>query len=74
MTAPACRACASFVDAPAELEAALPGLRSMGSAYAAVRGDDGLCRVHDRFVSARAYCDAFAGRSATETCAAALPA
>ena len=55
----ACRACAAFRGDAADIEAALPGLRSMGSAYAAVRSDDGLCRLHERFVSARATCAAF---------------
>ena len=62
----ACRACVAFRGAAADIEAALPGLRSMGSAYAAVRSDDGLCYLHERFVSARAACAAFrpAGRAA----------
>ena len=58
-SAAACRACIAFVGDAAALEAALPGLRSMGSADAAVRSDDGLCRLHGRFVSARARCDRF---------------
>ena len=60
----ACRACIAFRGDATAIEAALPGLRSMGSAYAAVRSDDGLCSLHERFVSARATCAAFqpAGR------------
>jgi len=41
---------------PQELENAIPGLRSFGSAFAAVRADDGLCALHDRYLSATAHC------------------
>jgi len=48
---PACLTCKHFKHAPAELEAALPGLSSLSSAYAAVRADDGIC------ASSPALCD-----------------
>jgi hypothetical protein len=57
---PTCLKCKHFNHAPAELEAALPGLSSLSSAYAAVRGDDGICAVHDRYVAASSVCAAFA--------------
>ena len=41
---------------PQQLERALPGLASLSSAYAAVRADDGLCRVHDRYVTCSSSC------------------
>jgi hypothetical protein len=47
------------VQSPAALEAALPGLSSLSSAYGAVRADDGLCRVHDRYLAASYRCDRF---------------
>jgi hypothetical protein len=40
------------------LEAALPGLRTLSSAHAAVRSEDGLCGVHDRYVAADYGCSA----------------
>jgi hypothetical protein len=54
--APACLGCRHFNHAPAYLEAALPGLSSLSSAYAAVRLNDGLCSVHDRYVGASSIC------------------
>ncbi len=65
MTAPSptsCRHCRHFEHAPAALEAALPGLSSLSSAHAAVRADDGLCSVHQRYVTAESTCPQFAAR------------
>ena len=55
-----CRTCKHFNHAPADLEAALPGLSTLSSAYAAVRCDDGICAVHQRYVTASSVCPAFA--------------
>jgi hypothetical protein len=52
----ACRGCRHFDGDAAALEAALPGLSSLSSAYAAVRSDDGLCRHLDRYVAATSVC------------------
>jgi hypothetical protein len=57
---PACLRCKHFEHAPAQIEAALPGLASLSSAYAAVRADDGICAVHERYVAASSVCAAFA--------------
>jgi hypothetical protein len=57
---PSCLVCKHFNHAPADLEAALPGLSSLSSAYAAVRADDGICAVHQRYVTASSVCPAFA--------------
>jgi hypothetical protein len=54
-----CRACAHFRNGAAELERAVPGLASLSSGYASVRGDDGLCLEHDRHVMARSGCRSF---------------
>jgi hypothetical protein len=51
-----CATCVSFRSDPHELEAAIAGLRSFGSGFAAVRSDDGLCVRHDRYLSASACC------------------
>jgi hypothetical protein len=58
--APACRQCKYFENQPAQVEAALPGLSSLSSAYAAVRCNDGICTVHERYVAASSVCAAFA--------------
>jgi hypothetical protein len=42
-----------------EVEAALPGLSSLSSAYAAVRCSDGICAVHERYIAASSICTAF---------------
>ena len=54
---PRCATCTHFDARPAALEAALPGLRSLASAYGAVRASDGLCRLHDRVLAAERWCD-----------------
>jgi hypothetical protein len=59
MNAPApgsCLECRHFMHEPHALERALPGLASLSSAYAAVRADDGLCAVHDRYVASSSTC------------------
>jgi len=53
-----CEDCRYFTRAAADLEGLLPGLRTLSSAYAAVRSDDGLCSVHDRYVAAYSHCAA----------------
>lgn len=57
---PACRECKHFQNQPPHVEAALPGLSSLSSAYAAVRCDDGICAVHERYVAGSSHCAAFA--------------
>lgn len=59
---PACRRCAHFRNDPAYLEAAFAGLSSLGSAYGSVRGEDGLCLRHDRYLGADCRCGDFAER------------
>ena len=56
---PACQECKHFQNQPSHLEAALPGLSSLSSAYAAVRCSDGICAVHERYVAASSHCAAF---------------
>jgi hypothetical protein len=61
-----CATCRHFNDQPSDIEAALPGLSSMSSAYAAVRSSDGLCGTHDRYVAASSLCAGYAvGASAS---------
>jgi hypothetical protein len=55
---PSCRRCAYFDAAASRIEAALPGLSVLSSGYAAVRSDDGLCRLHERYVAATSACSA----------------
>jgi hypothetical protein len=55
---PSCRECRHFQNDAAALEAALPGLKSLGSAHAAVRAHDGMCSFHGRYVAASSLCSA----------------
>jgi hypothetical protein len=57
---PACGRCKHFQNEALEVEAALPGLSSLSSAFAAVRCSDGICAVHERYVAASSVCAAFA--------------
>jgi hypothetical protein len=54
-----CANCRHFNRAAGALEAQLPGLRSLSSAHAAVRSDDGLCNVHERYVASYYTCAAY---------------
>jgi hypothetical protein len=61
-----------FQNEALQLEAALPGLSALSSAFAAVRLDDGICAVHKRYVAAASVCPAFAenvGADDYEACA-----
>jgi hypothetical protein len=51
-----CADCRHFNAQPLDIEAALPGLSTLSSAYAAVRSNDGICAVHDRYVAASSVC------------------
>jgi hypothetical protein len=59
-----CADCLHFDGAAGTLEAEIPGLAVMGSGYASVRADDGLCRLHDRYLSGRSRCERFERRIA----------
>jgi hypothetical protein len=60
-----CGHCRHFDGEAAAFERALPGIRALSSALAAVRGDDGRCRLHDRIVRPMAACAHFDGKPAT---------
>jgi hypothetical protein len=65
--ADSCTDCRHFNGRPPDIEAALPGLSSLSSAYAAVRSDDGICALHDRYVAATSLCAEYARDSAPLT-------
>lgn len=46
---PDCRNCRHFSDDPAWLEAQLPGIGALSSAFGSTRGDAGICAVTGRF-------------------------
>jgi len=55
-----CGTCRSFEADPRRIEAMLPGLTVLGSAYASVAADDGMCLRHDTYQSRRLSCADFA--------------
>jgi hypothetical protein len=60
-----CRQCRHFIDEPSAVEAALPSVTILGSAYSSVRGRAGVCQCSGRFhdpMDARA-CPDFTARS-----------
>lgn len=57
-----CAHCVHFQSDPRVIESAVPGLATLSSGFASVRGDDGLCSHHGRHVPASAVCSAFAAR------------
>ncbi len=60
---PACGSCRHFNDMARAIEAALPGLVSLGSAFAAVRSADGLCLYHGRYLTSSSTCAAHSART-----------
>jgi len=54
-----CQDCRYSVLRPEDLEAAIPGMNILSSAYGSVRGQTGLCRRHDKFVTADSTCADF---------------
>ena len=51
-----CGSCGHFRNDPAYLEAALPGLTVLSSAYASVVAEDGICLRHDRYLGVSSAC------------------
>ncbi len=64
MTHNTCRDCILFVNAPRELEEALPGLNILSSAFGSVRAETGLCKASETLITPRSACDAFRPRCA----------
>jgi len=59
MNGESCGSCAHFRNDSRYLETLFPGLTSFASADASVRGDDGHCQRHDRYLCAGSRCDDF---------------
>lgn len=51
-----CAGCVYFENEPRKMERESPGLGSLGSGYGAVRGGDGQCARHRRYVTPLATC------------------
>lgn len=55
-----CNDCMYFQNDPKAIEAALPGLTILGSAYSSSRGDAGICEQQDVFLVPVEQCSDFA--------------
>lgn len=64
MEQPQCIRCRHALLRPDHLEAAIPGLNILSSAYGSVRAETGLCRRHDKFITARSACADFESQAA----------
>ena len=54
-----CISCRHFHNTPQYLEQTYKGLSTFSSGYASVRKDDGICLLHDLYLSADACCESF---------------
>jgi hypothetical protein len=54
-----CARCVHFDNRPRQMEKDSPGLSSLSSGYGAVRGGDGQCAKHQRYVSPESTCAEF---------------
>jgi hypothetical protein len=57
-----CGTCRHFAGAAREVEERLAGLRTLGSMDGSVRGADGLCALHARYLAASSGCASHARR------------
>ena len=64
-----CRECEHFVIDPGELEAIIPGLNIVSSAYGSVRADTAYCKFKDIFLTPAPACSAFKGGQFSSPCA-----
>ena len=61
-TTPRCGNCVHFTNAPAAMEEAMNGLKTMGSGFGSVRAQDGLCALEGFYLAAWDRCGKFEGR------------
>jgi len=54
-----CINCSHFRNSPAYMERVFKGMNTMSSGHASVRMDDGICLIHDEYLSAADWCDKF---------------
>jgi hypothetical protein len=54
-----CGGCAHLIHEPAEFECAFPGILILSSGQGESRGDQGLCRLHERLVTCEMSCSHF---------------
>lgn len=57
-----CFSCIHFHNSPEYLEREVPGLQTMSSGHASVRKDDGICSLHELYLSADAHCEQYSSQ------------
>ena len=57
-----CSTCSHFIDDPADFERAFPGILILSSGQGDSRGNQGLCRVHERLLAPNTTCERFVPR------------
>lgn len=67
---PRCLNCRQFRNGPRYLESVFKGMTILSSAYGSVRSNDGICLLHDLYLSADASCEDFqaVGNDAIHKC------
>jgi hypothetical protein len=58
-----CGSCGHFRNDAAYLETVFKGMTSLSSSYGSVVAEDGICLLHDRYLSARASCASHGARA-----------
>jgi len=58
-----CFGCMHFHNSPVYLERIYPGIKTMSSGFSSVRKDDGICTLHDLYLSADAHCEQYTCQS-----------
>ena len=61
-----CAGCAQLICDPVKFEDALPGILILSSGQGESRGDQGLCRIHQRLVTPEMTCGRFQPRATAE--------
>lgn len=54
-----CRDCKFFCNDPAWLEREFPGMNALSSAYSTIRGEAGVCMMHDIYLAPVISCRYF---------------
>jgi len=54
-----CFTCKYFHNSPKYMESVYPGLNTLSSGNASVRKDDGICDLHELYLSADASCEQY---------------
>jgi len=54
-----CLNCVYFNNAPEYIESVFKGMRVLGSGYASVKKDDGICELKDIYLSGNNVCKEF---------------